>query len=160
MLSVGAGASYPKLVSLIEEIDQKKLTDEPTDALQKKLDYMLENEVVGEAARLIKEAGTYRATVVSQMQSDVAEYRTLIPEYRRNPLMLISRLWEKTKQDIFGTDGLTTFYRPTGLRELRLKIPLDPKQVQANEKKRIQKTEFDIDKLRPKPALPVGPEYD
>lgn len=160
MLSIGAGSVYPKLVELLEQIDRKKESGEPVEDLQRRVDFMLENEIEGEAARLVKEAGTYRATVVSQMQSDVDRYRTLIPEYRRSPLMLVNRLWEKTKQDIFEMPGLTTLYRPAGLREFRMKIPLDAQQVRANEEKRLQTKEFDVDKLRPVHARPVGWEYD
>ena len=68
---------------------------------------------------------------------------------------------ERTSRErIFNASGLTTLYRPAGLREFRMKIPLDPKQVRANEEKRLRVKEFDIDKLRPAPITPVGLEYD
>ncbi len=159
MLSEAAGSAYPRLIRLLDEIDQSD-ADAPLDELRAELDRVLVNDVEGEAGRWIKEAGSYRANVVSRMQSDVERYRTLLPEYRRNPLMLVNRLWEQTKQRLFDGTEITTFYRPPGLRELRLKIPLDPEQVRSREEQRLQDKELDVGTLRPKRILPVGPEYD
>ncbi len=121
---------------------------------------MLTEEVEGEAGKRIKEAGAYRATVVSLMQSDVARYRMLLPEYKRNPTMLINRLWEETKQQIFDSPGVTKYYRPPGLREYRIQIPLDPQQRRLEEEQRLQQKDFDVTKLRPEHLEPLGWEYD
>ena len=156
-LSDAAGAVYPRLVRLLGTIDRGGTDQESVAAARKELDRMLEEELEGEAGKRIKEAGAYRATVVSRMENDVRWYGTLVPEYRRNPMMLINRLWEETKQEIFSNAGVTKFYRPPGLKEFRIKIPLDPEHARVEETRRLQEKEFDPRKLREERWVPVGP---
>ncbi len=160
ILNEAAGAAHPKLVALLDEIE-RQAADHPARLTKRtELNRMLDEDVEGEAGKRIKEAGAYRATVESGIQSDVEQYRTLLPEYRRNPGMLINRLWEQTRQDVLNNPGVTKFYRPPGLRELRLLIPLDPEQAKLEEERRILKKEFDPSKLRREHLVPVGPEAD
>ncbi len=77
--------------------------------------------------------------------------------------MLINRLWVEAKQRIFDSPGVTKLYRPAGLGEFRLTIPLDPEQRRIQEEKRLQKKEFDVKKLSDDhyyPVLPPGPGTD
>ena len=161
ILSQAAGAVHQDLVRLLEDIDRGGTQRRTVTDLRAELDRMLEERVEGKAGKRIKEVGAYRAMVVSQMQSDVERYRTLLPEYLRSPTVLINRLWEETRQQILGNSGVTKIYRPPGLKEFRVKIPLDPEQTRIEEAERLQKEEFDEDKLRRGPRfVPVGPEAD
>lgn len=161
ILNEAAGAPYPRLTRLFEQLDRGGTEDESAKALREELDQLLEQEVEGEAGKRIKEASAYRATVVSQMESDVELYRTLLPEYMRNPKMLIGRLWEETKQQIFESPGVTKIYRPPWLKEFRVKIPLDPEQTRIEEAQRLHKKKFEQSKVRRRERLvPLGPEYD
>ena len=99
------------------------------------------------------------SVIVGRMQGDVELYRTLLPEYERNPRLLIARLWEQTRQRIFSHSGVTKFYRP-GESQLRLRIPFDAEQSRVEEERRLQTKEFDASKLRPERLVPVGPEAD
>ena len=94
------------------------------------------------------------------MESDVERYKTLLPEYRRNPALLINRLWEETKQLVFANPGVTKFYRPPGLQEFRIKISLDPEQARAQESQRLKEKGFDRKLVRPDRFVPLGWEYD
>ena len=100
ILNEAAGAAYPRFVNLLEAADRGGRAEEPLEELRSELDRMLEEEVEGEAGKRIKDAGAYRTVVVSQMESDLERYQTLLDEYKRNPMMLINRLWEQTKQQI------------------------------------------------------------
>ena len=133
--------------------------EEPVEALRRQLTDLLGNEAEGAAGRRIKEAGAYRTTVVSRIESDVEQYRTLLPEYQRNPLMLINRLWEETRQQILGSSGVTKFFRPKGLKEIRIKIPLDPEERRIEEQRRLERKDFDPGKLREERLVPIGPEH-
>ena len=83
------------------------------------------------------------------------------PEYKRNPTLLINRLWERTRKELFENTGVTHFYRPSGLLQFRVKIPLDPEQSRLREARQLQEEQFDEAKLlRPKRIVPLGPEYD
>ncbi len=160
ILSEAAGAAHARLVSLMDDIDQAGTNGESIKELRAELDRVLENEVEGKAGKRIKDAGAYRTVVVSRMQSDVERYRTLLPEYKRNPMMLINRLCEATKQEIFDSPGVTKMFRPGSLQEFRLKIPLDPEERRFAEQRRLRRKESDTSKLRKRRVVPLGPEYD
>jgi membrane protease subunit HflK len=156
MLSEAAGAAFPRVIQLLNQID-KGGKDASAEAGRKKLDLLLTTEVEGNAGRLLKDAGAYRSVVVGRMQGDVDLYRTLLPEYERNAPLLIGRLWEQTRQDIFAAAGVIKFYRPPGC-QIRLHVPFDPEQARLEEERRLTKKEFDPSTLRPERLVPIGPE--
>jgi len=156
-LSETAGAAYTKLVALLDEFDRAKLEKSPLAPLQAQLNSMLESEVEGRAGRVIKDAGAFHSVVVGRMQSDVELYRTLVPEYERNPQVLIERLWEQTREEIANARGVTKVYRPPGTL-MRLQIGLDPEQTRIDEENRVKEQEFDPKKLNRPKMIPLGPE--
>jgi membrane protease subunit HflK len=167
-LNEAAGAVHEELIALLDDIERlERITAERSSAsseemleeLRAELDDMLENRAEGRAGRAIKDAGSYLSVVVGRMQGDVELYRTLLPEYERNPALLVGRLWEQTRQAIMGYSGVTKIYRPPGT-EFRIHIGVDPQQAREEERRRLQDKEFDPSKLRPKRMVPVGPEYD
>ncbi len=159
ILSEAAGAAYPKVIQVLDVIDKATPNDPAVAGLHAGLDKLLETEVEGQAGRLIKNAGAQMSVAVSQMQGDVELYRTLLPEYKRNPALLIGRLWEQTRQEIFSNSGVTKFYRPPG-SQVRLRIPFDPEQARKEEEDRLKEKEFDVKKLRREHWVPVGPEFE
>lgn len=161
LLSEAAGKDYPDLVERLEQIDQGGTDEKSLEQLWSELDQILLNQVEGKAGQRIKDAGAYRSVVVTRMETDVKRYRALLPEYQRDPSMLVTRLWEETKQRIFESPGVIKFYIPERLRELRVRIPLDPEQARIDEAGRLQKKEFDESAIRrPVRKVPIGPEYD
>jgi hypothetical protein len=74
--------------------------------------------------------------------------------------VLVNRLWEQTKLRVFGNEGVASLYRPAGLLQFRLKIPLDPEQTLREEQKRMEATKSEVDSLQRTRIVPVGPEYD
>jgi len=158
LLNESAGAAYPRVIHLLNQIDNAG-RDPAVGAVRMKLDQLLEKEVEGDAGRLIKDAGAYLSIIVGRMQGDVELYRTLLPEYERNAPLLIGRLWEQTRQQIFAGSGVTKFYRPPGC-QIRIHVPFDPEQARLEEERRLQKKEFDPATLRPKHWVPVGPERE
>ena len=134
------------------------MVSQPTDELRKKLDQLLSVRVEGEANRLISEASAYHAVVVGRMQSDVELYRSLLPEYERNPHLLIARLWERTQQYIFDNPGVRKLYKPVGTK-IRILIPLDPESERIEEEIRLQGNEFDMSKLLKRKKVIVPPSW-
>ena len=155
ILSETAGAGYPRLIRVLNELEKSD-----SEELRAELDRLLEQEVEGRAGEMIKDASAYLSVVVGRMESDVEEYRTLVPEYERNAALLVERLWEQARDEIFASPGVIKLYRPAGLREFRVHIPLDPEQTRFDEEQRLHEKEFDASKLRPKRLRIVGPEYD
>ena len=156
-LSEAAGAAYTRLVTLLDDFTKAKVEKKPLAPLQTELNRMLADEVEGRAGRVIKDAGAFHSVVVGRMQSDVELYRTLVPEYERNPHLLIERLWERTREEIANAEGVVKVYRPSGTL-MRLQIGLDPEQTRINEEIRVKKQEFDPKKLNRPKMIPLGPE--
>lgn len=159
LLSEAAGAAYPKVVKVLDAIEGAAADDPAVAGLRLGLDKLLETEVEGEAGRLLKDAGAQMSVIVGRMQGDVELYRTLLPEYQRNSKLLIARLWEQTRQQVFAEQGVTKIFRPAD-SQLRLKIPFDSEQAKIEEERRLQDQKFDATKLRPERLVPVGPEVE
>lgn len=152
-----AGAAYQRILAVLDQLDVEGQDDATRDRLSDQIDAFLVDEVEGRAGKRIKDAGAYRAVVVTEMESDIARYRTLVPEYRRNPLVLINRLWEETRERIFAGSGVRKIYRPSGIREFRLKIPLDPDAERLAKERALREKEFDVKSLRKEHLRPIGP---
>ncbi|MBI4718758.1 MAG: hypothetical protein HY763_13200 [Planctomycetes bacterium] len=158
-LNEAAGAAHQRLVKVLDELERRTRDGSADAELLAERDRLLEHEVEGKAGQLIKDAGAYLSVAVGNMQSDVELYRTLLPEYERNPHVLLTRLWEQTKQEIFQAPGVIKFYRPPG-SQIRLHIPLDPEQKRHDEALRLQGQTFDVKRLRPTRLVPLGPEAE
>ena len=158
ILSEAAGSGYQKILDALEAIEKGGTPERSADEWRKELRLLL-TSAEGEAGQMIKDAGAFLSTEVGRIQSDVELYRTLLPEYERNPQLLIARLWEQAKNEIMKSGGVTKFYRP-GSAQIRLQIPLDPEQTKLEEAKRLQTSEFDAKKLTPQKLVPIGPDKD
>ena len=86
--------------AILDVIDDAAADPAQHAAAKAELDRLLDQEVEGTAGRILKDAGAYLSTVVGRMKSDVALYRTMLPEYKRNPALLVARLLEQTRQKI------------------------------------------------------------
>jgi regulator of protease activity HflC (stomatin/prohibitin superfamily) len=158
ILSEAAGASYRRLIDVLDRLESSDVRPDQRLDLRSELNRMLEKEVEGKAGRMIRDAGSYHAVVVSQIQNDLEEYRTLLPEYERNASLLFARLRERTLQEIFQNSAVVKLYRPRGVREFRLVVPLDPEQTRQQEVERIQRKDTDVSRLRPPTYHPMGPD--
>ncbi|MCH7807810.1 MAG: hypothetical protein IIB60_01190 [Planctomycetes bacterium] len=152
ILSEAAGAIYQELVEVLDELDE-----EDSEASRAKLDRLLQS-AEGKAGQMLKDVGAYLSVVVGQMQSDVREYQTLVPEYERSAAVLIERLWEQTRLKIFQKPGVVKLYRPSGLQEFRVTISIDPEQTRAEEARRLREKDFDVTEIRPRQVHAIGPE--
>ncbi len=159
VINEAGGEAGIRILSILDAIDQGGTAEQPLAYWHKELDRVLLEESEGMAGRMIKDAGAYLAIVSGQMQSDVELYRTLLPEYERNPHLLVNRLWEQTKKDIFTNPRVTKIYRP-GNSPFRIRIGLDPEHTRKEEARRLQEQEFDPASLMPARAVPLGPEFD
>ena len=94
---------------------------------------MLMHEVAGEAGSRIKEAAGRKATVVGQIENDVSIYESLVPEYERNPQLLLERKWDEALSVILGNRRVVKIYRPFGIQQIRITIGPDPQQERQSE---------------------------
>jgi len=73
----------------------------------------------GEVARIVNAAKTYRTQVVERVKADSETFGRLLPQYERNPRIILSRLWEDAREKIL-TGDVETFYTVPGQLELQL----------------------------------------
>lgn len=162
LLNDAAGAAHRRLIDKLDAIELARSGDDPKQlaALERQLDELLELEVEGQAGKMLKDAGAYYEIVVGRMESDVAQYQTLLPEFKRNPAMLIARLWEQALHELFASPGVVKLYIPAGVDEFRLHIGPDPQQQRIEEVRRLQGQTFDPNTLREDIQHPMPVGYD
>ncbi len=140
-LNGAAGAAHEALLAALDRRDAAKNRDD-TEALAAALDeidQLLEHDVSGEAGAMIAVAHAYYAETVHGIQADVHEYEILLPEYRRSPKLLITRLWQETKGRVLSGPGVEKRFLPPGKKEVRIKIGVDPLQEKLDERDRLLK---------------------
>ncbi|MFW6032065.1 MAG: SPFH domain-containing protein [Phycisphaeraceae bacterium] len=67
----------------------------------------------GDVAGEINRARTYRTATVEQVQSEADQLAGLVDEFNHNPDILLSRLWQNVREEIF-TGDVETFYTMPG----------------------------------------------
>ena len=125
----------------------------------------------GEVAKLINAAKTYRTEVVEQVKSEAATFQRLLPEYRKNPAIVMSRMRQDAQDIVFtgndprvlggGADHLPgkveTLYI-TRWSELRIRASRDPDLKRKREERALEIREGDaqrqIDAVRERTGGP------
>ena len=96
-----------------------------------------EGEAIGgEVAQAIFQAQGYRTRIVNQVQAEAERFERLLDEYRQNPRIVASRLWQTSRERIFTSPGVETIYSPAG--DLRLDINRDPEVQRQREEAALQ----------------------
>ena len=162
LMNDAAGAAHEKIIALLDRRDATAKDDPQYAVTQATLDDVLRNQAGGLAGRRINQAGAYHAAVVGQIQADLEQYRTLLPEYQRDPVLLIERLWQQASLSILTNPYVVKLYVPTGLAEFRVIIPRDPKQERIKEQERLRDKDAppSAKDLIPDTYHPVGVGYD
>lgn len=91
--------------------------------------------VGGEAAKLINAANTYRTQVVERVKAERELFERLLPQYRQNPRIILSRLWEDAREKIL-TGDVETFYTVPG--QLQLQLNRDPEIQKTRQREQIR----------------------
>lgn len=96
----------------------------------------------GEVARVINTAKTYRTQIVERVASEAQAFEQLLPQYERNPRLVLSKLWEDARETIL-TGDVETFYTVPGQLELQLnrdpELQKERQKEQMRAKKRLQR---------------------
>lgn len=161
ILNKTAGRACDDILRLLDQLDAARGAgdQEKEAALMTTITSTLESEAAGEAGQLLKQASAHYTAVVGEMESDLQLYRTLLPEYTRNPKLLFERLWDETRNEILSATQVTKIYRPFGLYLFRIRLGPDPEQ------KKLDEIEQNLRKTQSAPRKPIhfdpiGPEFD
>jgi len=136
LLNETAGAAHVKLLDLLDRYGAAATAGdvEAMERLSADLDRVVEYEASGTVGSMIRESKGYYSSVVQSMRADAEKYETLVPEWRDRRELLITRIWEKTKQRLLSSPGITKMYRPLGA-EFRIVVGLDPRQSDIEERR-------------------------
>jgi membrane protease subunit HflK len=117
-------------------------------AIQARIDAALaelrvgDTPIGGEVARIINTSKTYRTQIVERVASEAQSFEQLLPQYERNPRLVLAKLWEDARETIL-TGDVETFYTVPGQLELQLnrdpELQKERQQEQLRSKKRLQK---------------------
>jgi len=156
ILAEAAGEAAEKLLALVTAYEQavEAGTAEEAAAAETRIDkafmdLAVDNaQVGGEAAKVINAANTYRTQVVERVKSEREMFERLLPQYRQNPRIILSRLWEDAREKIL-TGDVETFYTVPG--QLQLQLNRDPeiqKMKQRAQLKNLKTEQKDMQRAR------------
>ena len=137
-LNEAAGQAWEPLHKQIERLDQ--LPDGPQrDEVLKKIEESLVNEATGKAGSKIQLARRDRDKIISDAQAEVATFKALLPEYRRNPELLMRRLRQRMLNELYEQVGVSKWLLPAGAKQIVLWFSRDPKETRDAERARMEK---------------------
>lgn len=91
--------------------------------------------VGGEVARVINAATTYRSQIVEKVAGEAGVFEQLLPQYERNPRLVLTKIWEDAREQILTGDDIETFYMVPG--QLELQINRDPNLQKERQKEQL-----------------------
>ena len=150
ILGETAGEASSAILEAMSAYEQavERADDEGARSLQAKIDAGLadlrfgDTPIGGEVARIINTSKTYRTQIVERVGSEAQSFELLLPQYERNPRLVLAKLWEDARETIL-TGDVETFYTVPGQLELQLnrdpELQKERQKEQLRSKKRLQK---------------------
>ncbi len=141
-----AGEGYRPLLGLIEAYELASAGGDAREMvrLEGQMDGVFDRLEVGDGekvyriggrvAEVIHDAKTYRTEVVAQIAGEADYFASLLTQYRRNPRIVLNRLWEDTRAAVL-TGDVETVYLPRGRAFLDLNR--DPAIQRERERRRL-----------------------
>ncbi len=124
-LFAAGGPNYRDLVQLIdryEEAEQRADTA-GTDELLSQINVFLESDrVEGDLKKVIESAGAHESQIDSTLGSEVRRFKSVLPEYRDNPVLAVSRRLMQARTTILGRDDVEIMHMPNGIGSILLRI--------------------------------------
>jgi regulator of protease activity HflC (stomatin/prohibitin superfamily) len=152
ILGETAGEASDKLIGLLAAYEESVTREDRPEAarLETLFDEGFGNLTIdglaigGQVAQIINNAKSYRTQVVETVGAEAQAFRQLMPQYRQNPRLVLSKLWEDARETIL-TGDVETFYTVPGQLELQLnrdpELQKERQQEQLRANKREQKAQ-------------------
>lgn len=121
----------PRAEELLAKLRDETLTDEQMEELIRQMG--------GRVQGILAEAWAYRTRVEQDAKAAADYLKSLLPEYRKRPALVLQKLYQDTVEEILQKVDETMFVPPSGDRgrEIRVMINRDfaqPKEGQADKK--------------------------
>lgn len=150
ILGETAGEASNEILEAMSAYEQavERGDDAGASAIQERIDVSLadlrigDTPIGGDVARIINTSKTYRTQIVERVGSEAQSFELLLPQYERNPRLVLAKLWEDARETIL-TGDVETFYTVPGQLELQLnrdpELQKERQKEQLRSKKRLQK---------------------
>jgi membrane protease subunit HflK len=154
ILGEAAGEGSEKLLELLDRFERAAETGTAADAraVEQEIEAALgelrvgDVPIGGEVAQVVNGAKTYRTQVVERIKGDSETFQRLLPQYERNPRIILSRLWEDAREQIL-TGDVETFYTVPGRLELQLnRDPVIQKERQKEQMRSLKEKQSEFGK--------------
>ena len=154
ILGETAGEGSDKFVELLDRFEQASEVGTPADAAaaEREIETALTElrvqnvPIGGEVAQVVNAAITYRTQVVERVKGDSETFQRLLPQYERNPRIILTRLWEDAREQIM-TGDVETFYTLPGRLELQLnRDPVIQQERQKAQMRSLKEKQTDFKK--------------
>ncbi len=84
-------------------------------------------QLAGQAQDVIAKAEAYRTRVVENAKANADYFRSLLPEYRKTPKLVVQKIWQDAVQQVLDEADEKIIMQPTGNKnEVRIAITRDP----------------------------------
>ena len=154
ILNGTAGPTHMKLRDLFDEYLAAKRKKDGATAARKmaEIEDLILHQATGQASEMIQEARSFKKMALEDIRADALEFRALLPEYKRNPRGLFSRLWYEAQEKILSNPKISKRHLPAHQKEVRLIIGPDPiekaerEQRALEEKKKVKGDFSDVER--------------
>jgi regulator of protease activity HflC (stomatin/prohibitin superfamily) len=146
ILGEAAGEGAEKILALLDRFERAGEAGTPDEiaTAEREIEAALGDlsiagtAIGGEVAQVVNAAKTYRTQVVERVKGDSETFQRLLPQYERNPRIILSRLWEDARERIL-TGDVETFYPVPGKLELQLnRDPIIQKERQQEQMRSLK----------------------
>jgi len=157
ILGETAGEASPALLKLIVAFEQASDRGDAAEAAaaEARIEEALADlsvdglRIGGEVSSVINSATTYRTQIVEKVASEAQTFEQLLPQYERNPRLVLARIWEDARETILTSKDVETFYTVPGRLELQLnRDPNLQKERQKEQLKAMRQEQKQAEKSR------------
>jgi len=150
-----AGSGYQELIKALELEKKYQDTSDPRLAKTRKNVQHLLDQSTGSVQEILAEAKVYRTRVVESAKADAGYLQALLPEYQKNPRVVLSRLLLGTLET--SLKNVRKWYLPKNVDQLRMWIDRDPDELKNPVRNQQTVPPADESTQGPPPGPPQGP---
>ncbi len=143
-LVAAGGPNYRDLVQLIDRYEEaeQRADSEGADELLSQINAFLESDrVEGDLKKVIESAGAHESQIDSTLGSEVRRFKSVLLEYRDNPVLAVSRRLMQARKTILGRDDVEIMHMPNGIGSILLRIKSLEKVAQRRQDNQLDRRE-------------------
>ncbi|NLE29771.1 MAG: protease modulator HflK [Phycisphaerae bacterium] len=126
-LTQTAGQGYSELIVMLEREKELAARNDPALPEVKKQVRQLLEQAGGSIREILERSQSYRTKMVKSAQADAEYFQALLPEYRKNPKVVLTRLLLSTLEQTLPS--VHKWYLPKDVYRIRMQIDRDPDEM-------------------------------